>query len=242
MTHNTPQISPLRQRMSEDMALRKLAPQTQAAYIHAVKNFTCFLKRAPDTASAEDLRQYQLHLVEQGISSGNLNATITGLTFFFGTTLECPEAMAKMSHVHEPRKIPVVLGLEEVTRVLQSAGSLKYQAALGVAYGAGLRASEVVHLSVTDIDSERMVIHVEQGKGKRDRYAMLSPTLLNLLRAWWRHAHAHRQMLPGGWLFPGQNPVNPLSTRQLNRAFHRARKAAKIDKVVSLHSLRHAFA
>ena len=242
MTHNTPQISPLRQRMTEDMALRKLAPQTQAAYIRVVKNFTRFIKRSPDTASAEDLRQYQLHLVEQGISSGNLNATITGLKFFFETTLERPEAMAKMSHVHEPRKIPVVLGLEEVTRLLQSAGSLKYQAALGVAYGAGLRASEVVHLSVTDIDSERRVIHVEQGKGKRDRYAMLSPTLLNLLRAWWRHAHAHRQMLPGGWLFPGQNPVNPLSTRQLNRAFHRARKAAKIDKVVSLHSLRHAFA
>jgi integrase/recombinase XerD len=150
--------------------------------------------------------------------------------------------MAKMSHVHEPRKIPVVLGLEEVTRLLQSAGSLKYQAALGVAYGAGLRASEVVHLTVTDIDSERRVIHVEQGKGKRDRYAMLSPTLLDLLRAWWRHAHAHRQILPGGWLFPGQNPVNPLSARQLNRAFHRARKAAKIDKAVSLHSLRHAFA
>jgi site-specific recombinase XerD len=150
--------------------------------------------------------------------------------------------MAKMRHVHEPRKIPVVLGLEEVTRLLQSAGSLKYQAALGVSYGAGLRASEVVHLSVTDIDSDRMVIHVEQGKGKRDRYAMLSPTLLKLLRAWWRHAHAQRKMLPGGWLFPGQNPVNPLSARQLNRAFHRARQAAKIDKAVSLHSLRHAFA
>ena len=242
MTHPTKPVSTLRQRMIEDMMMRKLSPKTQAAYIRAVKNFTRFIKRSPDTASAEDLRQYQLHLVEQGISSGNLNATITGLKFFFGTTLECPEAMAKMSHVHEPRKIPVVLGLEEVTRLLQSAGSLKYQAALGVAYGAGLRASEVVHLSVTDIDSERRVIHVEQGKGKRDRYAMLSPTLLNLLRAWWRHAHAHRQMLPGGWLFPGQNPVNPLSTRQLNRAFHRARKAAKIDKVVSLHSLRHAFA
>ena len=120
-----------------------------------------------------------MYRVEQGISSGNLNATITGLKFFFANTLERPEAIAKMSHVHEPRKIPVVLGLEEVAHLLQSAGSLKYQAALGVAYGAGLRASEVVHLSVTDIDSERRVIHVEQGKGKgkRDRYAMLSPTL-----------------------------------------------------------------
>ena len=242
MTHSTKTISPLRQRMIEDMTLRKLAPQTQAAYMRVVKNFARFLGRSPDTASAEDLRHYQLHLVDQGISSGNLNATITGLKFFFATTLERPEAMAKMRHVYEPRKIPLVLSLEEVTRLLQSAGSLKYQAALGVAYGAGLRASEVVHLSVTDIDSERRVIHVEQGKGKRDRYAMLSPTLLQLLRAWWRHAHAQRKMLPGGWLFPGQNPVNPLSPRQLNRAFHLARQAAKIDKAVSLHSLRHAFA
>jgi integrase/recombinase XerD len=242
MTHSTKPISPLRQRMIDDMTLRKLSPQTQGAYIRAVKNFTRFLGQSPDAASAEDLRRYQLHLVDQGISSGNLNATLTGLKFFFETTLECPEVMAKMSHVHEPRKLPLVLGLEEVTRLLQSAGSLKYQAALGVAYGAGLRASEVVHLSVTDIDSERRVIHVEQGKGQRDRYAMLSPTLLELLRAWWRHAHAHHQILPGGWLFPGQNPVNPLSTRQLNRAFHRARKAAGIDKAVSLHSLRHAFA
>ena len=242
MTQTSKPISPLRQRMIDDMTLRKLSPQTQGAYIRAVKNFTRFLGQSPDAASAEDLRRYQLHLVDQGISSGNLNATLTGLKFFFETTLERPEAMAKMSHVHEPRKLPLVLGLEEVTRLLQSAGSLKYQAALGVAYGAGLRASEVVHLSVTDIDSERRVIHVEQGKGQRDRYAMLSPTLLELLRSWWRHAHAHHQILPGGWLFPGQNPVNPLSTRQLNRAFHRARKAAGIDKAVSLHSLRHAFA
>lgn len=147
-----------------------------------------------------------------------------------------------MSHVYEPRKLPVILSLEEVTRLLQAAGGPKYQAALGVAYGAGLRANEIVHLTASDIDSQRMVIRVEQGKGKRDRYAMLSPTLLALLRAWWRHAHLHRQLLSGGWLFPGQNPVNPLSTRQLNRAFHFACKAAEIDKAVSLHSLRHAFA
>ena len=242
MTHNTQHISPLRQRMLEDMTLRKLSPRTQTAYIRAVKNFTRFIKRSPDTACAEDLRQFQLYLVEQGIASGNLNATITGLKFFFETTLEHPELMKRMRHVYEPRKIPVILSLEEVTRLLQSAGSLKYQAALGVAYGAGLRANEVVHLSVGDIDSERMVIRVEQGKGKRDRYAMLSPTLLELLRAWWQHARAQRQMLPGGWLFPGQNPVNPLSTRQLARAFHEERKAAKIDKAVSLHSMRHAFA
>ena len=242
MTQNTKTISPLRQRMIEDMMLRKLSPKTQAAYIRAVKNFTRFIHRSPDTASAEDLRQFQLYLVEQGIASGNLNATITGLKFFFETTLERPELMTKMSHVYEPRTLPVILGLEEVTHLLQSAGSPKYQAALGVAYGAGLRASEVVHLTTGDIDRERMVIRVEQGKGLRDRYAMLSPTLLELLDTWCQHARAQRQMLPGGWLFPGQNPVNPLTTRQLSRAFHRARKAAGIDKAVSLHSMRHAFA
>ena len=210
MTHSTKPISPLRQRMIDDMTLRKLSPQTQSAYIRAVKNFTRFLGQSPDAANAEDLRRYQLPLVDQGISSGNLNATLTGLKFFFETTLERREAMAKMSHVHEPRKLPVVLGLEEVTRLLQSAGSLKYQAALGVAYGAGLRASEVVHLSVTDIDGERRVIHVEQGKGQRDRYAMLSPTLLELLRSWWRHAHAHRQDTARWLAVPGTKPREPL--------------------------------
>ena len=242
MTESTQTISPLRRRMIDDMTLRKLSPKTQSGYIRAVKNFTDFLGRSPETASAEDLRRYQLHLVENGIASGNLNAKITALKLFFETTVERPEVTKKLRHVYEPRRIPVILSLEEVTRLLQSAGSLKYQAALGVAYGAGLRASEVVHLTVTDIDSQRRVIRVEQGKGQQDRYAMLSPALLELLRRWWRHAHAQRQMLPGGWLFPGQNPVSPLSTRQLNRAFHQARKAAQIEKAVSLHSLRHAFA
>lgn len=150
--------------------------------------------------------------------------------------------MKLTSHVHEPRTLPVILSVDEITRLLQAAGSLKYQAALGVAYGAGLRASEVVHLTVIDIDSRRMVIRVEQGKGKRDRYAMLSPALLELLRAWWRQGKVQHKVLPGGWLFPGQNPVNHLSARQLNRAFHRAVDAAEINKRVTLHGLRHAFA
>ncbi len=242
MTESTKPLSPLRRRMIEDMTMRKLSPKTQTAYIRAVVNLTRFLGRSPDTAEVEDLRRYQLHLVEQGVSSITLNANITGLKFFFGVTLDRPEVMKKMRPVYEPRTLPEILSLEEVTRLLQSAGSLKYQAALGVAYGAGLRASEVVHLKVPDIDRERKVLRVEQGKGKRDRYALLSPTLLALLRAWWREGRAHRKLLPGGWLFPGQNPVNPLSTRQLNRAFHIARTAAGIDKGVSLHSLRHAFA
>ena len=238
MTESTKPLSPLRRRMIEDMTMRKLSPKTQTAYIRAVVNLTRFLGRSPDTAEVEDLRRYQLHLVEQGVSSITLNVTITGLKFFFGVTLDRLEVMKKMRPVYEPRTLPEILSIDEVTRLLKSAGSLKYQAALGVAYGAGLRASEVVHLKVPDIDRERKVLRVEQGKGKRDRYALLSPTLLALLRAWWREG----RVLPGGWLFPGQNPVNPLSTRQLNRAFHIARAAAGIDKRVSLHSLRHAFA
>ncbi len=242
MTESNKSISPLRQRMIEDMTLRKLSPKTQRNYIRAVKKLAQFLGRSPDTASAEDLRRFQLHLVEHGVSSITLNATITGLRFFFEVTLDRRDALAKMSHVYEPRKLPVVLSIEEVTRLLEAAGSLKYKAALSIAYGAGLRASEVVHLKVSDIDSQRRVIRVDQGKGKKDRYAMLSPALLKLLRAWYRQARLQRKMLPGGWLFPGQNPVNPLSTRQLNRAFHLALQAAEIDKRASLHSLRHAFA
>ena len=242
MTQSIKSISPLRQRMLDDMTLRKLNPKTQTAYVRAVEKLTRFLCCPPDAASAEDLRRFQLHLVEDGISSVTLNATLTGLKFFFSVTLDRPEAMKKMSHVYQPRKIPVILSVDEVTRLLQSAGCLKYQAALGVAYGAGLRASEVCHLTTPDIDSQRMALRVEQGKGQRDRYAMLSPVLLELLRAWWRDGLAKRQVLPGGWVFPGQNPVNPLTPRSLNRIFHQAQQAARIDKAVSLHSLRHAFA
>jgi site-specific recombinase XerD len=179
----TPTVSPLRQRMIDDMTLRKFSPKTQAAYLRAVINFTRFLGRAPDRADAEDLRRYQLHMAEHGFSSTTLNATLSGLKFFFETTVDRPEVLKKVRHVYEPRKLPEILSVEEVTRLLQSAGSLKYQAALGIAYGAGLRANEVVHLNVADIDSERMIIRVEQGKGQRDRQAMLSPTLLTILRA-----------------------------------------------------------
>ena len=235
-------ISPLRQRMIEDMTLRKLSPKTQTGYIRAVKNLTRFLGRSPDTATAEDLRQYQLHMVSHGTSSVTLNATITALRFFFRITLDRCEVLEKMSFVSQPRKLPMVLSPEEVTDLLHAVGSLKYKAALAVAYGAGLRASEVANLKVADIDSKRMIIRVEQGKGSKDRYAMLSPTLLKHLRNWWRAAQAEGTMLKGGWLFPGQNPVNPITTRQLNRAIHAAVKLAGIEKRVSMHTLRHSFA
>jgi site-specific recombinase XerD len=228
--------------MIDDMALRKLSPQTQKAYLRAVEKLDKFLDHSPHTATAEQLREFQLSLAANGVSNKTINATITGLRFFFEVTLEDHQVLRRMSPVHEPRKLPVVLSPEEVRRLLEAATTLKYKAALSTAYGAGLRASEVTHLKVNDIDSQRMLIHVEQGKGSKDRNAMLSPILLRLLRQWWRTAQAERKMLKGGWLFPGQNPVNPLSTRQLNRAFHAAAALAGLDKPVNLHSLRHAFA
>lgn len=242
MTRNTQKISPLRQRMIDDMTMRKLNPQTQQSYMRAVIKLTRFLGRSPDTASPEDLRRFQLHLASDGVSNQTINATICGLRFFFEVTLDSPLALRKMRTVHEPRKLPVILSPDEVKRLLEATTNLKYKAALSTAYGAGLRASEVTHLKVSDIDSKRMVIRIEQGKGSKDRYAMLSPTLLSVLRQWWRAAQEQRKMLKGGWLFPGRNPVNPLSTRQLRRGMEAAVTLAGLDKHVSLHSLRHAFA
>jgi integrase len=143
-----------------------------------------------------------------------MNAAVSALRFFFGVTLGRDDAQVGMTTVREPRKLPVILSPEEVRRLLDAAPGLKYRAALSVAYGAGLRASEVVSLKVSDIDSdsERMVIRVEQGKGRKDRYAKLSQPLLDVLRAWWLAARDRGVMLPGGWLFPGQNPVKPGST------------------------------
>ena len=237
-----PTVSPLRQRMLEDMRMRKLAPKTQTAYIRAVRRFAAYLGRPPDSATVEDLRNFQLHLVDEGTSPTTLNATITGLKFFCEITLDRAELTARMQPVHVPRTLPVVLSREEVARLIAAAPNLKHQTALSLAYGTGLRASEVVSLKVGDIDSQRMTLRVEQGKGGKDRYAMLSPVLLERLRVWWRVARAQGKMLEGGWLFPGMNPVDPLTTRQLNRAIHMAAESAHIDKRVSMHTLRHSFA
>jgi integrase len=222
-------ISPLRQRMIDDMRMRQLSPRTQANYLRIVREFSRYHGRSPDTATVEDLRGYQLHLVDHGTSPVSLNAAITGLKFFFGITLHEPELMARMQPVRVPRTLPVVLSPDEVRRLIIAAGNLKHQTALSVAYGAGLRASEVVALKVGDIDSQRMTLRIERGKGRKDRYAMLSPVLLERLRVWWRVAHAQGRMLDGGWLFPGHDPVDPLS------AVHAAAEAAHIDKRVSMH-------
>ena len=229
-------MSPLRRRMIEDMTIRKFAPKTQHDYLQRVKNFAAYLGRSPDTANFEDLRRYQLHLAASGAGVPTLNQTISTLRFFFKITLGRPDIVERTAFVHEPSKLPVVLSPEEVARLLDAAPSLKYKTALSVAYGAGLRASEVVALKISDIDSQRMVIRVEQGKGRKDRHAMLSPVLLALLRDWYRIAR------PQSWLFPGQNPVAPMSTRQLTRACHAAAHMAEITKRVSPHTLRHSFA
>src|SRR2546423_346497 len=229
-------ISPLRQRMIEDMTIRKLAPKTQHDYVQRVKNFAAFLGRSPDTASFEDVRRYQLHLAESGVGVPTLNQTVATLRFFFRVTLKRHAIVEHTHFIREPRKLPVVLSPEEVARLLNAAPGLKYKAALSVAYGAGLRAAEVVSLKVCDIDSRRMIIRVEQGKGRKDRNVMLSASLLELLRTWWRAAR------PQGWLFPGRDRVQPITTRQLNRACHAAAQMAEIDKRVSLHTLRHSFA
>ncbi len=235
-------ISPLRQRMIEDMTVRGFTPGTQRGYLAAVTNFTRFLGRSPDQAEADDLRRFQLQMRTNRATATTMNAAVSALRFFFGVTLGRGDASVGMTTVREPRRLPVILSPEEVARLLDHAPGLKHRAALSVSYGAGLRAGEVVSLRPSDIDSDRMVIRVEQGKGRKDRYAKLSDPLLAVLRAWWRVGHERGKIGLGGWLFPGQNPVNHLTARQLNRAFHGAREAAGIDKPVSLHTLRHCFA
>jgi integrase/recombinase XerD len=229
-------ISPLRRRMIEDMSIRKFAAKTQHDYVQRVKDFAAFLGRSPDTAKAEDVRRFRLHLTSSGAGTPKINVTVSALRFLFKVTLDRPDLAKHLSFVHEPRRVPVVLSPEEVARFLEAAPGIKYKAALSVAYGAGLRVSEVVSLKVSDVDSKRMMLRVEQGKGRKDRHAMLSPVLLELLRDWYRIAR------PQGWLFPGQNPTNPMTTRQLTRACHTAAQMAEISKRVTPHTLRHSFA
>ena len=229
-------ISPLRARMMQDMAVRNFVADTQREYIRAVKKLAAFLGRSPDIATAEDLRAFQVHLTETGANPPTINATVTALRFFFKVTLDRPETTRHLVFVFEPRKLPRVLPPEDVLRLLESAPNPKSKAALSVAYGAGLRAMEVVALKITDIDSQRMLIRVEQGKGRKDRFAMLSPQLLELLRDWYRIAR------PRMFLFPGRDKIGPMTPRQLNRICHMAAELAGLPKWVSPHTLRHSFA
>ena len=232
-TSDRPAVSPLRQRMIEDMTIRQFGERTKRDYVRQVREFAAFLGRSPDQAEPEDLRRYQLRLASLGASYARMNLASTALRFFFHVTLGFGDRMAKLP---SPERLPVVLSTEEVALLLAHAPNLKYRAALSVAYGCGLRVSEIANLKVCDIDSARMLIRVEQGKGRKDRYVMLSQDLLDLLRQWWMVKRSR------GWLFPGQQPGQPITTRQLNRACHAAAVAARLDKRVSMHTLRHSFA
>ena len=241
----TDTVSPLRQRMIEDMAARKLNPHTQRSHISSCKRFAAWLKRSPDTATADEVRRFQLHLVESGASIGNRNRIMTGVRFLFRVTLRRHDLAAEIWHMKEPQKLPPVLSPEEVKRVLAMATSLKARAMLTLAYGCGLRASEVVRLRACDIDSEQMIIRIVQSKGRKDRNVMLPAEILDLLRQWWKKrptkrdagvAREHR------WLFPGRIDRHPTTARQFGRLFKEAAKAAGLRKAVSLHSLRHSFA
>jgi integrase/recombinase XerD len=231
-------ISDLRRRMLEDMAVRRIGEKTQHDYIRHVETFATFLGRSPDTATTEDLRRFQVHETERGSKPPKMNTQVSALRFLFKTTLGRLDLAHQLARVDYPRKLPRVLSPEDVTRLLEAAPGpgLKYKAALSVAYGAGLRRSEVVALRIGDIDSKRMLIRVEQGKGRKDRHAMLSPRLLAILRAWWQQCRSR------GWLFPGQDPLLPITDRQLNRACHAAAEAAGLGSWVSPHTLRHSFA
>ena len=235
-------VTALRQRMLEDMAMRGLRSHTQHDYIRFVRGFAAFLGRSPDTATAEDIRQFQVHQRDSGVQPPTINSSVSALRFFFTVTLDRPDLSRRLVLARFPRKLPDVLSVEEVGQLLEAAPGAKYKAILGTAYGAGLRVSEVASLKVDDIDSTRMLIRVEQGKGRKDRNAMLSPQLVTLLRLWWKEGRRRGVMLPHGWLFPGRTHGDPISTRQINRAIHEAAEAAGIRKRVSPHTLRHSFA
>ena len=230
------EMSPLRRRMIEDMTVRNLSPATQRSYVHAVSKFSRYFNRSPDRLGLEDVRAFQVHLVSTGISWPALNQTVCALRFFYGVTLGHREVPERIPYAREPRKLPVVLSAEEVVAFLEAVPSLKTRTALTTAYAAGLRASEAVGLKVADIDSGRMVIRVEQGKGGKDRYVMLSAQLLGILRIYWRLAR------PTRWLFPGRDETKPLDIQVLHAACRSACAAAGLAKHVTVHTLRHSFA
>jgi integrase/recombinase XerD len=244
MTTNT--VSPLRQRMIEDMNARKLCAGTQRGHIRSCKRFAAFLKRSPDTATFEDIRRFQLHLAETGVSICSRNIIMTGLRFLFRVTLRRLDLAAEIYHLRQPQTIPLVISVDEAKRLLAVAGSLKARVLLSLGYGCGLRAGEVVRLKVKHIDSAQSIIRVEQSKGRKDRNVMLSPEMLALLRQWWKvRPSRYDAGLPvqERWLFPSRKtPGRPMTTRHLNRIFHETAEAAGIRKSVTLHALRHSFA
>src|ERR1700726_621872 len=239
---STAPISPLRQRMIEDMISRQLGAHTQRGHIYSCKRFAAFLKRSPDTATCEDIRRFQLHLAETDVSICNRNRIMTGLRFLFRVTLRRLDLAEEVYHIREPQKLPLVMSVDEMKRLLAVASSLKTRVLLSLGYGCGLRASEIVRLKVKHIDSAQNIIRIEQSKGRKDRNVMLSPEMLDLLRQWWKTRPSRYDAgIPPQerWLFPSRKSA---ATRQLNRLFHEAAEAAGIKKGMTPHTLRHSFA
>jgi len=242
---STDTVSPLRRRMIEDMNARKLCAGTQRGHLRGCKRFAAFLRRSPETATAEDIRRFQLHLAEAGLSICTRNQIMTGVRFLLRVTLRRLDLAAEIYHLREPQKIPLVMSPDETKRLLAVARNLKVRVLLSLGYGCGLRAGEVIRLKVKHIDSAQKIIRIEQSKGRKDRNVMLSPELLDLLRQWWKaRPSRHDAGTPAQerWLFPGTRPGKPMTTRQLNRLFHQTAEAAGIKKSVTLHALRHSFA
>jgi len=238
-------VSPLRQRMLEDMAARKLNPHTQRSHVYSCKRFAAWLKRSPDTATPDEVRRFQLHLIESGASIGNRNRIMTGVRFLFRVTLRRHDLAAEVWHLKEPEKLAVVMSADEIKRLLAMASSLKTRVLLSLGYGCGLRSSEIVRLKVKHIDSAQKIIRIEQGKGRKDRNVMLSKEMLGLLRQWWKARPSRGEAatpLAERWLFPGRRPGAPMTTRQLWRLFHETAEASGIKKHVTMHTLRHSFA
>jgi site-specific recombinase XerD len=229
-------MSPLRRRMIEDMTIRNLSPATQRSYLHAVSKFSQYFGRSPDRLGLEDVRAYQVHLASKGVAWGSLNQVVCALRFFYGVTLGQTTIPERIAYAREPRKLPTVLGADEVVRFLEAVSSLKARVALTTAYGADLRISEVAKLKVSDVDSSRMVMRIEHGKGGKERSGMLSAPLLGILRSYWRLTR------PPLYLFPGRTPDKPIEPTVLHAACRSAAAAAGIDKRVSVHVLRHSFA
>jgi integrase/recombinase XerD len=241
----TEAITPLRQRMIEDMTARKLNPHTQRSHISSCKRFAAWLKRTPDTATPDEVRRFQLHLIESGASICNRNRIMTGVRFLFRVTLRRHDLAAEVWHIKEPEKLPLVMSADEVKRLLAMARSLKTRVVLSLGYGCGLRSSEIVRLKVKHIDSAQKIIRIEQSKGRKDRNVMLSPEMLDLLRQWWKARPSRGEATPPlqeRWLFPGRRPGAPMTARQLWRLFHETAEAAGIKKRVTMHTLRHSFA
>ena len=235
---STTPVTDLRRRLLQDMSNRSFGDKTQHDYIRHIEAFAKFLGRSPDKVTGDDIRRFQAEQIARGAQPPKMNSCASALRFFFTVTLGRVDLAHQLARTHYPRKLPRILTPDEVGRLLEAAPGpgLKYKAALSIAYGAGLRGGEVVMLRVSDIDSQRMLIRVEMGKGRKDRHAMLSPQLLELLRAWWLQSRSR------GWLFPGQDSVRPLTARQLNRVCHMAAEAAGLGSWVTPHTLRHSFA